>query len=37
MTRERSCHPEERLSSRVIPRSVSDEGSAVENTDGRRA
>jgi hypothetical protein len=30
------CHPEE-SASRVIPRSVSDEGSAVENTDGRRA
>jgi hypothetical protein len=32
------CHPESpRLASRVIPRSVSDEGSAVENTDGRMA
>jgi hypothetical protein len=46
MTRERNCHPEERQppvssrgasTSRVIPRSVSDEGSAVENTDGRMA
>jgi hypothetical protein len=40
------CHPEERQppvsslgasTSRVIPRSVGDEGSAVENTDGRMA
>jgi hypothetical protein len=46
MTRERNCHPEERQppvssrrapTSRVIPRSVSDEGSAVENTGGRMA
>jgi hypothetical protein len=35
---QKRCHPESpRLASRVIPRSVSDEGSAVENTDGRMA
>jgi hypothetical protein len=37
MTRKKVSSRIPRLASRVIPRSVSDEGSAVENTDGRMA